>query len=88
MSLESLLLLNNMEDKKQGLSEERLFNNLSQIRDLIAFFRWYPDLFVDFIKGKDSGFNFLFYQLSRRTFPAPQRRSIQQPCRLPYRAQE
>lgn len=62
MSLSELLKLNNLEDKKQGLSEERLFNNLQNIRKLIAFFRWYPDLFVDFIKGKDSSFKFLFYQ--------------------------
>jgi len=32
------------------------------LRKLIAFFKWYPDLFVDFIKGPDSTFNFLFYQ--------------------------
>lgn len=29
---------------------------------MIAFFRWYPDLFVDFAKGPDSTFKFLTYQ--------------------------
>ena len=36
--------------------------DLSKLRELIAYFREYPDIFVDFIKGKDSTFNFLFYQ--------------------------
>jgi len=36
--------------------------DIDGLRDLIAYFREYPDIFVDFIKGKDSTFNFLFYQ--------------------------
>ena len=36
--------------------------DLPKLRELIAYFREYPDIFVDFIKGKDSTFNFLFYQ--------------------------
>ena len=63
MSLQTLLELNKRnEDKKVGISEERLDANFKQIRSLIAFFREYPDLFVDFIKGPNSTFNFLFYQ--------------------------
>ena len=63
MSLQQLLLLNeDREDKKVGISQERLNQNLDKIRYLIAFFRQYPDLFVDFIKGPNSTFNFLFYQ--------------------------
>ena len=63
MSLQTLLELNKRnEDKKLGISEERLDANFKQIRSLIAFFREYPDLFVDFIKGPNSTFNFLFYQ--------------------------
>lgn len=63
MSLQALLEINELrEDKKQGISEERIQQNLEQLRKLIAFFKWYPDLFVDFIKGPDSNFNFLFYQ--------------------------
>ncbi len=62
MSLQALLQLNERESKKQGLSEQRLNKNLDSLRQLIAFFKWYPDLFVDFIKGPDSTFKFLFYQ--------------------------
>ena len=63
MSLKELLQLSqNREYKKQGLSEERINEDLDGLRELIAFFRWYPDIFVDFIKGKDSTFQFLFYQ--------------------------
>ena len=62
MSLQTLLQLNQNRDKKQGISEERLQAALPQLRKLIAFFKWYPDLFVDFIKGPDSTFNFMFYQ--------------------------
>ena len=36
--------------------------DIDELRRLIAYFREYPDIFVDFIKGKDSTFNFLFYQ--------------------------
>ena len=59
---EMLLLSSNHEYKKQGLSEQRLTADMDGLRDLIAYFREYPDIFVDFIKGKDSTFNFLFYQ--------------------------
>ena len=63
MNLKELLQLSSdREYKKQGISEERLKEDLPKLRELIAYFREYPDIFVDFIKGKDSTFNFLFYQ--------------------------
>ena len=63
MNLKELLQLSSdREYKKQGLSEQRLLADIDGLRNLIAFFREYPDIFVDFIKGKDSTFNFLFYQ--------------------------
>ena len=62
MSLASLLQLSNQHTKKQGLSEERIQNQLDPLRKQIAFFREYPDLFVDYIKGPDSTFKFYFYQ--------------------------
>ena len=63
MNLKELLQLSsNREYRKQGLSEQRLTADMDGLRDLIAYFREYPDIFVDFIKGKDSTFNFLFYQ--------------------------
>lgn len=51
-----------IDTKKQGLSQERLNAQLDNLRELIAFFREYPDLLVDFMKGPDSTFNFYFYQ--------------------------
>jgi len=52
MNLQDLLNLSSEKGyKKRELSEERLKKNLPELRRLIAFFREYPDLFVDFIKG-------------------------------------
>ena len=63
MKLKELLqITSEREYRKQGISEERLLQDMDQLRDLIAYFRQYPDVFVDFIKGKDSTFEFLFYQ--------------------------
>lgn len=63
MSLQGLLQLSSKrEQKKQGISEQRLNRNLDALKMLIGFFREYPDIFVDFIKGKESTFKFLFYQ--------------------------
>ena len=63
MNLKELLQLSSdREYKKQGLSQERLLTDIDGLRKLIAFFRQYPDIFVDFIKGKNSTFKFLFYQ--------------------------
>ena len=63
MNLKELLKLSSdREYKKQGISEQRLLKDINGLRKLIAYFRQYPDIFVDFIKGKDSTFNFLFYQ--------------------------
>ena len=49
-------------NKKSGMSEERLRAQLDNLRYLISYFREYPDLFVDFIKGEDCNFKFFFYQ--------------------------
>lgn len=63
MSLQSLLDLSDSRGlKKQGLSEERLKAQLSHLRNLVSFYREYPDYLIDFMKGPDSTFNFYFYQ--------------------------
>lgn len=62
MSLENLLNISQLRDKKQGLSEQRLKSQLDKLRGLIAFFRQYPDLLVDYMKGPNSSFKFYFYQ--------------------------
>ena len=61
MALQDLLNLN-ANRKKIGLSEERIKAIIPAARQYIAFWREYPDLFVDFMKGPDNTFNLFFYQ--------------------------
>ena len=63
MSLQNLLDLSELRDsKKSGLSEERLKEQVDNLRPIIAFFREYPDYLVDYMKGENSTFHFYFYQ--------------------------
>ena len=62
MSLQNLLDLSSSRNKKIGISEERVRAIMPEVRNTIAFYREYPDLFVDFVKGPDSNFKFYFYQ--------------------------
>ena len=62
MSLQDLMNLSSQTSRKQGLSEERLANQMFNLRHMISFFREYPDYFVDFIKGPNNNFKFYFYQ--------------------------
>lgn len=66
MALQDLLKLNG-EHKKIGVSEERIKAVMPALRDYIAFWREYPDLFVDFLQTggdfeKKKTFEFFFYQ--------------------------
>lgn len=67
MALQDLLNLSSQR-KKIGISEERINAILPVIRQYIAFWREYPDLFVDFmVRGqrtepKEGEFQFYFYQ--------------------------
>jgi len=63
MSLKDLLDLNaKISLEKKGLSEERVLEQLDNVRDTVSYWREYPDMFVDFMKGPDSTFNLFFYQ--------------------------
>ena len=63
MSLQSLLDLSASRDVvKDEISEERLRQDLDALRKKIAFYREYPDLFIDDIKGPKSTFKFRFTQ--------------------------
>ena len=62
MSLQNLLDLNASHSIKQGISEERLRAAMPELRKMIAFYRKYPDLFIDRIKGPDCVFKFYTYQ--------------------------
>ena len=63
MSLQNLLDLSASRNiVKQGISEERLRAAMPELRRAIAFYRKYPDLFIDRIKGPDCVFKFYTYQ--------------------------
>ena len=65
MALKDLLDLS-ASRRKVGLSEERLRGIIPEARKYIAFWREYPDLFIDFMAGPDGGpqhFHLFFYQI-------------------------
>jgi hypothetical protein len=61
MALQDLLNISK-ERQKQGLSEERVRAIIPVARKYIAFWREYPDIFVDFMAGPNSTFKLYFYQ--------------------------
>jgi hypothetical protein len=67
MALQDLLDLSQSK-RKIGLSEERVRAIIPIARKYIAFWREYPDLFVDFLvrgnstETKEGAFKFYFYQ--------------------------
>ena len=65
MALNDLLnLSHSKETVKMGMSEERLKDAVAEGRKIISFFRWYPDLFVDWLASlnPDNKFRFYYYQ--------------------------
>ena len=65
MALQDLMALSlSKGGKKMGLSEERIREQLPIIRQYIAFWREYPDMFVEFLCGETNPENFhlFFYQ--------------------------
>ena len=65
MALQDLMELSlSKGGKKMGLSEERIRDSLPVIRQYIAFWREYPDMFVEFLcgEGNPENFHLFFYQ--------------------------
>ena len=65
MALKDILQhVENQEAKKVGISEDRIKQQMSNLRKQIAFWREYPDIFVEFLCGPDNKENFslFFYQ--------------------------
>jgi hypothetical protein len=55
MALKDLMELSEAKNvKKVGLSEERIQAQVPVLRQYIAFWREYPDIFVDFLCGDHS----------------------------------
>lgn len=63
MALEDIMLLSTSIEKKQGISEERIKAQLPIIKQYVAFWREYPDIFVEFLCGTNpENFHLYFYQ--------------------------
>ena len=63
MALADLLNFASADGKKVGLSEERIKAIVPVARDYIAFWREYPDIFVEFLCGSNpNNFKLYFYQ--------------------------
>ena len=68
MALQDLMEISSKrKENKIGLSEERIEAIKPALRQYIAFWREYPDMFVDFMQTggdetKKKGLNFFFYQ--------------------------
>ena len=65
MALKDILQhVENQEAKKVGISEDRIKQQMPNLRKQIAFWREYPDIFVEFLCGPDNKENFslFFYQ--------------------------
>lgn len=64
MALADLMELSKSKNtKKTGLSEERIRVQIPIIRDYVAYWREYPDKFVDFLCGSNpENFHLFFYQ--------------------------
>lgn len=64
MALQDLMALSEAKNvKKVGLSEERIQAQIPVLREYVAFWREYPDIFVDFLCGNNpENFQLYFYQ--------------------------
>ena len=64
MALADLMELSlNANTKKVGLSEERIKAQKELLRKYIAYWREYPDMFVEFLCGSNpENFHLFFYQ--------------------------
>lgn len=52
--------------KKQAreifLTEDKVRANIPKFTEYVSFWREYPDMFIDMLKGPESKFSFYFYQ--------------------------
>lgn len=63
MALADLMALSSKMTKKTGISEERIKAQIPIIRQYVAFWREYPDIFVEFLCGSNpENFHLFFYQ--------------------------
>lgn len=50
--------------EQEGISEDVIMKDLPRFQELISYWRWYPDRFVDWLVSLDDAhsFEFFFYQ--------------------------
>ncbi len=52
--------INSKKNREVFLTEERVRASIPTFTEYVSFWREYPDMFIDMIKGPDSKFNFSF----------------------------
>ncbi len=64
MALEDLLSVQRKSSVREDISKERIVENLEKFQQLFAFWRVYPDKFIDYLcsLNPNNTFNFFFYQ--------------------------
>lgn len=64
MSLDALLSTQKTAEQETEITKEAILNNIDDLRQLVAYWRVYPDRFVDFLcsLNPDNTFHFFFYQ--------------------------
>ena len=64
MSLETLISTQRTREQEEEITKETILKNIEPLRNIIAYWRVYPDRFVDFLcsLNPDNTFHFFFYQ--------------------------
>lgn len=64
MSLDTLLSTQKTAEQETEITKEAILKNIDDLRQLIAYWRVYPDRFVDFLcsLNPDNTFHLFFYQ--------------------------
>ena len=64
MSLDSLISAQKTKEQEEEITKETILENIDDLRKIIAYWRVYPDRFVDYLcsLNPDNTFHFFFYQ--------------------------
>ena len=64
MSLDKLISTQKSREEQEEVTKETILNNMEDLRAIIAYWRVYPDRFVDYLcsLNPDNTFHFFFYQ--------------------------
>lgn len=64
MSLDTLISTQKTKEQEEEVTKETILNHMEVLRTTIAYWRLYPDRFVDYLcsLNPDNTFHFFFYQ--------------------------